>query len=94
MEKIQNLISKTTSKFTEESSADDLLFAKEIKDGLTDLEADLIKLSEENAKLKEAVAKLVLDGGSATPPEDPSGGKTPRTLEEIVADTIKEGENK
>lgn len=86
------LKNKIASKFTAESSAEDLLYAKEVNEQIDALSNDYKNLKDENAKLKDAVADMVLKSGNATPPPNPSGNEDnkPRTLEEIANQKLKE----
>lgn len=94
-EKISALTQKLNAKLTAESSPEQIEEINSLVAEVNALNEDYSHLEQEHAKTKDALVRMVVtQGNSDKPKEDESGGSNPRTIDEIIADKLKEKEAK
>ena len=94
-EKINALKEKLNAKLTAESSPEQIEEINSLVAEVNALNEDYSNLEQEHAKTKDALVRMVVtQGNSDKPKEDESGGSNPRTIDEIIADKLKEKEAK
>lgn len=95
LEKVNALKDKLNAKLTAESSPEQIEEINSLVAEVNALNDDYSTLEQEHAKTKDALVRMVVtQGNSDKPKEDESGGSNPRTIDEIIADKLKEKETK
>ena len=89
-EKIEALKSRAKERITPESSQEDIDRVNSISIELDDLMKDYDKIATENAKFRDTIVNMVLQNGDDKPPVDATGGHTPKSLEECLAEIQKQ----
>ena len=90
-ERIDALKTKFQSRIKEDSSQEEIDEVNSLVGELGEIENEHNQLSQEHAKTKEAIVRMVLNQGSSDKPGDDTDGSKPKTIEECVAEVQKGG---
>ena len=89
-QKIEDIKAEFTTRITPDSSAEEIEKINESTARVDELNEIYSKVVDENRKLKDAMARLVLSQGSSDRPNDSSDPTDkPLTLDEIIQEKLK-----
>lgn len=87
-EQVNSLKAKFQAKITAESSQEEIDEVNGLVAELDALDSAFNELSEEHAKTKTALVRMVVNQGSGDKPKDDTDGSKPKTIEECVAEEL------
>ena len=89
-QKIEEIKSEFTTRITPDSSAEEIEKINQSTAKVDELNEMYLKVTDENRKLKDVMAKMVTSQGSSDKPNDSSDPTDkPLTLDEIIQEKLK-----
>lgn len=91
MKRTETIQAFIKSLITNETPVDDVNKYQEMVKELSTIDDEIESTNHELNKCKDKIVELVNSQGDATPPKEPNGNQTPRSLEEIAQSVINGG---
>lgn len=88
-EKVSALKDKLQAKIKSESTPEEIAEVNSLLEEIDGLASEFETLSQEHAKTKDSLVRMVVNQGNSDKPKEELEGSKPRSFEEIIADELK-----